>query len=451
MGGTRAAKNATRAAKKAKPGAPADNKTTRAPRISVGFHNLRFVVCPEKIQSAKKALLAAFAENADWEPEAWKNRAEVVLQPFREGIQWGGQQRFQGPRRDVGVAVAERQPQAGRRPGAEDALPAAMVSTRVASLPLAPARDEDGRGRNTAADGASSPRAQKAADGANESDGANGSVSGCIGRIADGAKAAELFAQQMTAIRDRHRLQPPFHMIARGGFGRVYRCDAWRNDVACPKQVVAVKVVHKYEGGLQDAAIARNEIENLMVVNGHRRIVKLLSWMETTIDVQMVFPFYQEDVSLAIERGLFRLQRGRDDRVALACGQLLDAISFVHSKSIVHRDIKPSNMFVAAVGAEATQDFTVVLGDFGSSTKRTVGITQPPTRSSPPTTWHYLAPELFLPGAVCDLSSDMGIGGEHCADGLVACAIWATSSSWANGAHPHLSGSSAVAHNLDLG
>ena len=144
-----------------------------------------------------------------------------------------------------------------------------------------------------------------------------------------------------------------------------------------------------------------------MVVNGHRRIVKLLSWMETTIAVQMVFPFYQEDVSLAIERGLFRLQRGSRDRVGLACGQLLDAISYVHSKSIVHRDIKPSNMFVAAVGTEATQDFTVVLGDFGSSTKRTVGITQPPTRSSPPTTWHYLAPELFLLGAVCDLSSDI--------------------------------------------
>ena len=187
----------------------------------------------------------------------------------------------------------------------------------------------------------------------------------------------------------------------------MYRCDAWRNDVVGPKQVVAVKVVHKYEGGLQDAAIVRKEIENLLVVSGHRCIVKLLSWMETTFDVQMVFPFYQEDVSLAIERGLFRLQRGRDDRVALACGQLLDAISFVHSKSIVHRDIKPSNMFVAAVGAEATQDFTVVLRDFGSSTKRTVETTQPPTRSSPPTTWHYLAPELFLPGAVCDLSSDI--------------------------------------------
>ena len=89
MGGTRAAKNATRAAKKAKPGAPADNKTMRLLRISVGFHKLRSAVCLEKIQSAKKALLAAFAENADWEPEAWKKRAAAALLPFCEGIRKG--------------------------------------------------------------------------------------------------------------------------------------------------------------------------------------------------------------------------------------------------------------------------------------------------------------------------------------------------------------------------
>ena len=143
----------------------------------------------------------------------------------------------------------------------------------------------------------------------------------------------------------------------------------------------------------------------MLVVQGHRCIVPLLSWMETTFDVQMVFPSYQKDVSLAIERGLFRLQRGRRDRVELACGQLLDAISYVHSKSIVHRDIKPSNMFLAAVGADTNQDFTVALGDFGASTQRSFGSTQPPKRSSPPTTMHYLAPELFLTGAVCDFSS----------------------------------------------
>ena len=73
-----------------------------------------------------------------------------------------------------------------------------------------------------------------------------------------------------------------------GGFGMVYRCDARRNDVVGPKQVVAVKVVNKYEGGLHDADIVRKEIQNLMVVNGHRCIVNFLSWMETTFDMQMV-------------------------------------------------------------------------------------------------------------------------------------------------------------------
>ena len=203
MGGTRAAKNATRAAKKAKPGAPADNKTTRAPRISVGFHMLRFAVCREKMESAKTALMAAFAEQNKWKPEEWKKRAAVVMRPFRLDVQWGAaSHRFRS------------KTMAKRRPGVGGDLPAAMVSTNAASLPLAPARHADRRGGETAVDGASSPRAQKVAEGANGSDGANGSISGLISLHRD--NAAELLTKQMTALRDRIRLHPPFHMIARG-------------------------------------------------------------------------------------------------------------------------------------------------------------------------------------------------------------------------------------------
>ena len=86
------------------------------------------------------------------------------------------------------VAVANGPPQAGRRPGARGALPAAMVSTSVASLQLAPARHEDERGRNAAADGASNPRAQMAVDDGNESDGPNGSGSDCIRLFVTGQK-----------------------------------------------------------------------------------------------------------------------------------------------------------------------------------------------------------------------------------------------------------------------
>ena len=51
-------------------------------------------------------------------------------------------------------------------------------------------------------------------------------------------------------------------------------------------------------------------------------------------------------------------------------------------------------------------------------------------------------------GGVRLLLRYMGIGGEYCTDGLVACAFWATAGSGANGARPHLSGSCAVGHNL---
>ena len=83
--------------------------------------------------------------------------------------------------------------------------------------------------------------------------------------------------------------------------------------------------------------------------------------METTFDLHMVSPRYQGDVSVAIERGAPKLRRGIRDLVPLACGQLLNAISHDNYNTILHRDIKPTNMSLAAVGADADQEFTVAL------------------------------------------------------------------------------------------
>ncbi|XP_071494263.1 serine/threonine kinase-like domain-containing protein STKLD1 [Diadema antillarum] len=43
------------------------------------------------------------------------------------------------------------------------------------------------------------------------------------------------------------------------------------------------------------------------------------------------------------------------------CGQMIEALAFVHNRKVIHRDLKPSNIFL-------TDDLTLSLGDFGVAT-----------------------------------------------------------------------------------
>nr|XP_054769479.1 serine/threonine kinase-like domain-containing protein STKLD1 [Lytechinus pictus] len=43
------------------------------------------------------------------------------------------------------------------------------------------------------------------------------------------------------------------------------------------------------------------------------------------------------------------------------CGQMIEALEFVHKRKVIHRDLKPSNIFL-------TDDLTLSLGDFGVAT-----------------------------------------------------------------------------------
>ena len=89
------------------------------------------------------------------------------------------------------------------------------------------------------------------------------------------------------------------------------------------------------------------ELDALVKLQGHSGIVELLSWTETTFDVQFVFPLYKENAFAFLKRWLFRKQSGQPDLLRSVIKQLLRAIGHVHSRHILHRDVKTANLLLA--------------------------------------------------------------------------------------------------------
>lgn len=76
--------------------------------------------------------------------------------------------------------------------------------------------------------------------------------------------------------------------------------------------------------------------------------------------------------------------------------QLMNALSYMHSKQIIHRDIKPSNIMVTHTGKN------VKIIDFGLSDSDSFNVLKMPAG-----TYRYIAPEQLLPNAVAEPMADI--------------------------------------------
>ena len=108
----------------------------------------------------------------------------------------------------------------------------------------------------------------------------------------------------------------------------------------------------------------RREIEHLTMRKGCVGVTELLSWRESTFDVQLAFPLYREDLLMHVRRGGFHGQRYA---LANTCMQMLTGLSHMHDLNILHRDIKPANIMLSAIG-DAGQ-FRALISDLGSSVR----------------------------------------------------------------------------------
>ena len=311
--------------------------------------------------AARAALTAAYQEEPKWEPCEWKKRQELVLQPFRKGVAWGGRhEQVKKPRMtaslDAGAIVA----------------PCEDVPSHVASN----------------------------------------------GQVPDNESAVGDTVQQTNRLsfRNKFELATPVVFLGNGSFGEVYRCFA-----KPPSAVgeVAVKVIQKFQ---QKKGIKQGldlpvpaELENLVTLNGCSNIVELLSWAETVFDLQLVFPCYDEDAFSAMQRGLFKVDASGCDLLKTASKQLLVGLCHMHGLQIIHRDLKPANLLMKATGRRKFP--SIVIADLGASVstaidvKTAVGVsllTQAGEENVG--TYQFRAPEIFLKHASSYASDVWALG-----------------------------------------
>ena len=91
----------------------------------------------------------------------------------------------------------------------------------------------------------------------------------------------------------------------------MFRCYAAPpSAVGDEKKYVCGTAVGRWRDTKQEQTSASNEVlmelDHLCALKGKDGIAQLLSFTETTFDMQLVFPLYDEDLHAALTRGLFQ-------------------------------------------------------------------------------------------------------------------------------------------------
>ncbi|KAI0145840.1 kinase-like protein [Hypoxylon sp. NC0597] len=144
-----------------------------------------------------------------------------------------------------------------------------------------------------------------------------------------------------------------------GSFGMVFMAKDLQTN-----ELVAIKCLTKKaaatEAGIEFAVDERSEeLLSHRRLGAHPNIVNLVHSFETDAHVYLVLEYCSRgDLYEAIRTGSGPLETEHVRRFML---ELVDAVSYMHSKGIYHRDIKPENIFL-------TESGSMKLGDFGLAT-----------------------------------------------------------------------------------
>jgi serine/threonine protein kinase len=190
----------------------------------------------------------------------------------------------------------------------------------------------------------------------------------------------------------------PTAVIGKGAYGTV--CIA--NDEKSGKQVAIKKNKSVFSNGPFSTHIATRVLRELKILSllKHPNIITLhdvvipRSYHDLT-DIYLVTDLMETDL-----RNIIRSRQQLSDKhIQFVIFQILAALKYVHSASILHRDLKPENILI-------NSDSKVKLCDFGLA--RGIDFEEDPTMSTcyVQTRW-YRAPELLLSHAVVSREVDI--------------------------------------------
>jgi serine/threonine protein kinase len=148
-------------------------------------------------------------------------------------------------------------------------------------------------------------------------------------------------------------------------------------------QQYAVKIISQdvlIESSRATEAIV-NEVSILRKLD-HPRIVKLVRLYESTENLYLVLEYVSGG---ELFKRILARKSFSEESASLFMKNLLETLSYIHSKNIVHRDIKPENILM--VSSEEDNDFKIA--DFGLATESSYSMT---LRCGSP---GYVAPEIL--------------------------------------------------------
>src|SRR5829696_688558 len=187
-------------------------------------------------------------------------------------------------------------------------------------------------------------------------------------------------------------------VVGRGGFATVWRArlvdDPRKGSFGKLKGVreVAIKVIPVYSSQERHRALREGQIaKNLR----HKNIVETLEVIPGDLEVYLVTEFVH-GVPLDVAARRYTL-----DEVVNALAQILEALSYAHSKGVIHRDIKPQNALVDGRGR-------VKLTDFGVAYR--AGDTRLTQVGYAVGTPGYMAPEILDGGDPTELTDIYAVG-----------------------------------------